>query len=469
MLLKIILGLITLSVFSFIPATAQTTNAAGKQEILDPEMMIGRWSGPLKVNDAVSLTLALNIFYDDKQSISATLDSVDQNAFGITVDPFSITDTMISGRVPSIGASFEFEITNGSLVGTFTQGIDLPLILERRDEAEAPKQKPQEAALVRDYIIEEVSFSGGADGVVLAGELTKPKGEGPFPAVVLITGSGPQDRDEALLGHKPFLILSDHLTNQGFAVLRYDDRGVGASTGDFATATTFDFADDAAAALTFLTTRSDIDPTRLGYIGHSEGGLVAPLAHKQKAANYAILLASPTEGFADTIIRQTSDILRINGETEDVIEARRIEQLESFEILSGKDSLESKESNLRSFLSETGLDSDEIDRQVLAAINPWFIEALDYNPIPDLEAMNIPVFGVFAETDLQVSAAVNAPTMEAALRHPKSKVVTLEGLNHLFQPSETGAPSEYATLDVTFDPSALLTVSTWVKNITQPD
>ncbi|MEM1390365.1 MAG: alpha/beta fold hydrolase [Pseudomonadota bacterium] len=468
MILKSVISLVACCMFAFTPVAAQVGNdadAAVQNNMVTEEALLGRWTGPLRVNAAVSLILALNVFKDNETGLSATLDSLDQNALGIVVDPFAMTDTKVTGLVPSIGASFEFELSNDALVGTFIQGSEFPLTLRKTDQVEEPQERPQEVALVRDYIIEEVSFAGGALDVVLAGEFTKPRGEGPFPAVVLITGSGAQDRNEALLGHKPFLILSDHLTNEGFAVLRFDDRGVAQSTGDFATATTFDFADDAAAALTYLKTRPDVDIDRLGYVGHSEGGLVAPLAHKTTAANFAVLLASPTESFAKTITRQTSDILRMNGASESVIKARRQEQEESFIILSGDGSLEEKETALRSFLAEKQIEQSEIDRQVLSAVNSWFITALNYDPIPDLEAMDVPVFGVFAETDLQVSAAANAPAMKASLTNPKSKVVTLEGLNHLFQPSESGAPSEYASIEITWDPGALEIISTWLKDV----
>ena len=257
--------------------------------------LAGSWLGPLKVG-VIELRLVLKISVDDAGKLSAKLDSIDQGAKDIPVDEVSFRDGTLTAEVKLIKGKFvgKLDADQQALVGTWTQGPQsLPLTL-KKTEGDVQLKRPQEPKPPFPYRAVDVQFDNATDHVTLAGTLTVPEGAGPFPAVILITGSGPQDRDEFLLGHRPFLVLADYLTRRGIAVLRYDDRGVAKSTGNFATSTTYDFKRDAAAAVDFLRTRPEIDAKRIGLCGHSEGGMIAPMVASEKPEVAFIVLMAGT-------------------------------------------------------------------------------------------------------------------------------------------------------------------------------
>ena len=231
--------------------------------------VVGTWHGSLEVPGA-SLPLVFHITETDG-SLSATMDSPAQGATGIPVDTVTFEDGHVSLSINAIAGGYEGDLVNDTLTGAWSQsGMSFDLTLERGEEGEVVMNRPQEPKPPFPYAVEEVRIASSAAGVTLAGTLTLPDADAPAPVVVLISGSGPQDRDEALMGHRPFLVLADHLTRHGVAVLRFDDRGIGESTGSFATATSVDFADDVVSVVEFLDGRSDVGP--IGLIGHSEGG-----------------------------------------------------------------------------------------------------------------------------------------------------------------------------------------------------
>jgi pimeloyl-ACP methyl ester carboxylesterase len=315
----------------------------------------------------------------------------------------------------------------------------------------------------RPYQIERIRFTGGS-GVTLAGELTMPTTGGPFKAVVLVSGSGPQDRNETVVGHRPFLVWSDHLTRAGLAVLRYDDRGVGESSGDYALATIQDFAKDAAGAVRWLATRSDILSDNIGIMGHSEGGYIAPAAAQHVPVAFMVFLAGPTKPLLpDVMTRQYIDILTSTGADASTISQTRRQIAKLTTILQGAGSVADKRAELNAYLIEE--DSTATDRKLLLDLwaTPWGVSAATYDPRPALHAFNGPVLAVFGSTDLQVSARDNAPQARQILRHPNSDVIVLDGLNHLFQPSQTGSIDDYPWIETTVDVKALTTVSAWIK------
>lgn len=321
--------------------------------------------------------------------------------------------------------------------------------------------RPQDP-VERPYKIETVQFAGGA-GVSLAGELTMPETDGAHKAIILISGSGPQDRNEALEGHSPFLVLSDHLTRSGYAVLRYDDRGFGESTGSFEGATLNDFAEDAAGAFRFLKSRQEIDPAAIGFLGHSEGGYIAPAAARLVEPAFMVFTAGPARPFLDVMATQTADIMRAQGNDEASI-AQTVTQLnEAKAILAKPVPVGEVRKNLDTYLMARGVEAD--DRQGLLDFytGPWGFVYATYDPAIALRAYSNPVLALFGEKDLQVSPKEEAPVMRGLLQHPKSRVEVFAGLNHLFQPTETGLPSEYGDIETTISPNVLSRISGWLS------
>ncbi len=314
----------------------------------------------------------------------------------------------------------------------------------------------------RRYKVESVRFAGGS-GVTLAGELTMPQVGGPFKAVVLISGSGPQDRNEALAGHKPFLVLSDHLTRAGFAVLRYDDRGYAESTGDYDTADLYDFADDAAGAFRYLESRAEIDDTAIGYIGHSEGGYIAPVAARQTDPDFMVFLAGAARPLLPYVVAtQTADLMRAEGADEALIDLATTQYQMGSAILAQKAPLSEVRENLDDYLASQGLGRRDRRAFLDQFATRWGVSYAAYDSSAALRALSNPVLALFGETDLQVSAKEEAPVMRASLRHPRSEVQVIPGMNHLFQPSQTGLPSEYSEIETTISVDVLNRISKWI-------
>jgi pimeloyl-ACP methyl ester carboxylesterase len=337
------------------------------------------------------------------------------------------------------------------------------------------------------YLVEDVHFVNG--DVTLAGTLTLPTTPGPHPAVVLVTGSGPQDRDETLGGGiaiKPFRLLADALTRAGVAVLRYDDRGVGQSTGDYASATISDFASDAEAAIHYLGGRDEIDPARIGLLGHSEGGLVAAmLGARHEGLAFIISLAGPGVSGRDVLRLQNRRVMEAEGASQEQIDAQlafidqlmtRVDDPKAMEELIYQTTLDQAKLLPPEERAKLG-DLEQYARSVarLAAeqtSSAWFASFLNYDPGPDWARTTVPVLGVFGGKDTQVDAAQNAPAMLAALLNGGNhdvEVVVLPEANHLFQRAMTGGPSEYTTLPAEFTPDLLPAIISWLdRHVTAP-
>ncbi len=319
--------------------------------------------------------------------------------------------------------------------------------------------------VVRPYHIEPVYFAGGP-GVTLAGELTMPSTGGPFKAAILISGSGPQDRNEEIAGHKPFLVLSDHLTKAGYAVLRYDDRGFAESSGSYQTADLNDFANDAAGAFRYLQSRPEIDPRNIGFIGHSEGGRIGPAAGRMVDPAFMVLLAGPARPLLpDVLATQTADVLRAEGASEANIQmaVRQVEQGSA--LLARPVPLPHIRQEMDQYLTAQGIEHGERQEILNLFATRWGVGYANDVPVRDLRALSIPVLALFGENDLQVSAKEEVPVMRSALRHPQSQVQVIDGVNHLFQPSETGLPSEYGAIETTVSPWVLTRISIWMGSL----
>ncbi len=445
--------------------TSPTPGEAGAQEA---PAVAGTWAGVLDTGGSGTLRLVFHLAPSADGSLGATMDSPDQGAFGIAAGPVVVAADLLRIEVPVVEGHYEGEIAAGGtrIEGTWNQGgMSFPLVLEpSEDTGPARPQEPEEPY---PYEAVDVRFDSEAEGVTLAGTLTLPPGDGPHPAVVLISGSGPQDRDETVFGHRPFLVLSDHLTRQGIAVLRYDDRGVAQSTGDISTAATPDFADDAEGAVRFLLGRPEIDPSHIGLIGHSEGALVAPIvANRSADVAFVVLLAGTGVNGEELLVMQLIAINRAMGVSEEITQQRSDLQKELLGLLAGAPDDSAAAERAREVLAGAGVTGQAADAQVAALQGPWMQYFLTYDPLPELRALNVPVLAMWGEKDAQVPPDGNRPQVDAALAASGNADVTsivLPGLNHLFQTADTGATTEYATIEETFSPVALDRISEWIR------
>ncbi len=445
------------------------------------------WEGKLKIS-VTSLRLVLKTFKNDDGTLGAYLDSPDQGAKNIPATSITMTEDSLKFAVQSIGASFAGKIYKDSslIKGTFTQRtLSLPLELKKIDKLTEIK-RPQEPKKPYPYNDEDVTFDNKSANITLAGSFTYPKGEGKFPAVVLVTGSGPQDRDETLGGginHKPFLVLADYLTRNGIAVLRYDDRGVAKSKGNFATATTADFATDAEAAVEYLKTRKEVDPKKIGVAGHSEGGLIAPMvAVNSNDVSYIIMLAGPGLPGKDILLLQGRLISKANGDKEEVIDKSMKLNEKIYDIILSEQDNSVAEKEIKTAYEEyyNTLGAEEkkeadtqrpiIEQNFKQLTSPWFRFFLRFDPRPTLESITVPVLALNGEKDLQVPPKENLTEIEKALKtggNKNFKTILLPNLNHLFQDCKTGAVSEYGQIEETFSPDAMKIIKDWILSVTK--
>ena len=445
---------------------------------LPDDRRLGAWSGRLELG-GTKLRVEFHVGTFDDGSLGASMRSPDQS-------PQPIPVTSVESREDG---GFRMEITNLRVVyegswsddgtvmeGRFTQaGVEVPLKLVRA-AAPKPRRRPQTPQPPFPYHTEDVRYRNDSAGIELAGTFTRPHEGGPFPVALLITGSGPQDRDETLLEHKPFLVIADHLTRRGIAVLRVDDRGVGGSTGSMATATSADFATDVHAGLDFLSERDDVDAARMGLIGHSEGGLIAPMvAAERSSVAFLVLLAGPGTDGATILDRQAALIARAGGASEEAIESNRELQQKMFAALREEEDLDVAAKRIRADLEEFAassgqqLDDPEVrsalQAQVTQSANPWFRFFVTYDPTETLRHVTAPVLAVNGALDLQVPATENLAAIEAALLEAGNEDVTVEewpNLNHLFQHCESGHPSEYLQIEETFSEEVLERIGGWI-------
>ncbi|RMG53550.1 MAG: alpha/beta fold hydrolase [Acidobacteria bacterium] len=439
----------------------------------------GLWQGTLDVG-GTTLRLVLNISTAPDGRLIGHLDSLDQGAMNLPIDRITFDGKRVRLEMKGLNAAYEGRLSeDGSdISGQWTQGgISLPLTFRRTDEAPTLR-RPQEPKKPYPYSEEEVIYENRRAGVKLAGTLTLPRSPGPFPAVLLITGSGPQDRNETVAGHRPFLVLADYLTRRGIAVLRVDDRGVGGSTGSVTDATSQDFAEDVLAGVAYLKRRPEIDPEQIGLIGHSEGGLIAPLAAiRSSDIAFIILMSAPGLPGEDILLLQAAAIAKASGASDDVIAINRAIQKRIFDMVKRSEADRLTEERLRedvmAFIAQLPEEQKNIARRFTATLNrqikmvltPWFRFFLTYDPRPTLKKVTCPVLVISGERDLQVPPRENLPAIVEALEgggNSDYQVVKLPGLNHLLQRCQTGLPAEYAKIEETINPVVLEIIADWI-------
>jgi alpha/beta superfamily hydrolase len=404
--------------------------------------------------------------------ITGTFDSLAEGIEGVPVTG-RIDGSAVELEIAEVDGRFGGGLSDdgSTLMGTLeVSGSELRVEFERREDRFA-FERPQTPEPPFPYESADVTFRNDEAGIFLAGTITRPAGPGPFPAVVLVSGSGPQDRDETMLGHRPFAVLADAFTRNGIAALRFDDREVGESRGTFAGSLPRDFASDAAAAVRFLAEQARIDPGAVGIVGHSEGGMIAPLVEVEYGGvAFLVLLAGPGVPGADVLVAQNRDLLAAEGLPASTIEAR----LDWLEPVIRLAATAASDEEVREFIDRQleGVDPALAampgvveDGEAVAAslLDPWMRAFLRFDPAVYLEGVDVPVLALIGELDVQVSAELNGPALEAALAgNPDASVMTLAGLNHLFQNATTGAIGEYVFLTETFDPGAIQLIVDWI-------
>lgn len=433
--------------------------------------------GTLK-ETAVELRLILHFSLSGTDSIRFTFDSPDQGAIGLPGGKVSVESDTVTAMAPIVKGYYKGVVINDTLItGKWYQsGRNYPMELTRAKQQEI-YIRPQEPVKPLPYRSEEVVFRNTVDNIDLAGTLTLPDGEGPYPAVVLISGSGPQDRDETIMNHKPFYVLSDYLTRNGIAVLRYDDRGTGSSKGNMNNATTLMLSDDAEAAVRYLLSRPEADKRNTGIAGHSEGGLIASIvAARNNDLAFVISLAGTAVPGKNLLLQQNRDILAASGTAPDLI-AGRLRYLEKiFDVIirepDPKKAVKEAIDWYNSELDKQGLASDqritkmtEFSQALVAVNNPWFRYFLGTDPADFWEKVKCPVLALNGTKDLQVRAEENLTALRTALRKGGNRDYTIRSmpaLNHLFQNCRSGSPAEYATIEETFAPEAMSLIAEWI-------
>jgi uncharacterized protein len=443
---------------------------------LPQEKLRAYWKGRL---DAI--VQKLDVAFRELEDGTVLFDSLTQKVGGFVAEK-TVDGNKITIEVPAIAAKFSGEVDEAgtTITGKWKQGLlPLSLTLERSDPATlkyVPPARPQTPHPPFPYDIEEVAVKNPqAAGVTLAGSLTLPQGHGPFPAIILISGSGPQDRDETIVDHKPFWVIADYLTRQGLAVLRFDDRGVGRSTGNFATATSFDFASDVTALVAFLRQHAKIDASRIALCGHSEGGLIAPMVAAADPEIAALVLLAGTGVNGEAILlSQARLIMQASGVPEAQISSQAEMQQVMIELARREPPLNkdafvaAARTALKKSLSEQQLSSKQTDQMIEQAAeqlnSPWFRTFLSYEPAEALAKIRCPTLVLNGELDLQVDPKLNIPAIEAAFQQSgftNYSVQVLPKLNHLFQTAITGNVTEYADIEETISPVALQAIGKW--------
>ena len=465
---------VTICFLAYLTITIASTNAALAQT--KSSTIDGSWLGKLKTQ-GVELRLVFNISKASDNTLKSTLDSPDQGAKGIPLGKTTWDGKSLNIEAANMAASFAGSMINDSTIdGTWTQaGVGYPIKMVKQSKV-LVLNRPQEPKPPFSYLAEEVTITNKKFGFNLGGTLTLPKGSGPFPSVVLITGSGQQNRDEEIFDHKPFLVIANYLTNRGFAVLRCDDRGVGKSKGSLVNVTSYDFSTDIQAAVDFLKGDKRIDGNKIGLLGHSEGGLIAQIvATERNDIAFIVSLAGPGIKGENILLDQNVVIPRLMGAPESEIESMAEMNKGMYKILEDENDNNKAQQQITIFLRDylTKQKETDIEEKITSIINGFPLRAYSWlryfllsDPSKYLEKIKCPVLALNGSKDVQVIAKSNLPAIEKSLKSNGNKDVTvieLKDLNHLFQHCKTGLTNEYGAVEETFSEEALQTIGDWLS------
>ncbi|HJX83806.1 MAG TPA: alpha/beta fold hydrolase, partial [Candidatus Angelobacter sp.] len=433
-----------------------------------PSDIDGDWYGSLDLG-ALKLRIVFHVT-NTEDGLTATMDSPDENLNGVRATTVTRNGESLKIELKRIGGVFEGKISQDvtTIAGNYSPqtGGTLPLLLKRaKNAAELERRRPQDPKKPYPYSEEQVTYQNKSAGVTLAGTLTLPPGKGPFPAVLLIAGSGPNDRDESLMGHRPFLVLSDYLTRKGIAVLRADKRGVAKSGGDYLTATTADFASDAEAGVAYLKSRPEIAPRKIGLIGHSEGGSIVPMiAARNPDVAFIVMMAGTGVSGLEILVEQSITVSEGSGASHERALQNSAKERELLTLVTQERDEAVLEKKLREKLS-ADVPPGQLDGAIKQITSPWVRFMLVYDPATELRKVKCPLLVLNGSKDIQVVASQNLPPIREALEASGNKdfeIDELPGLNHLFQTAKTGQPSEYPDIEETISPAVLEKITSWI-------
>jgi len=446
--------------------------------------VIGIWEG--KMNAGVELRMIFHFYKDEKNQMAATMDCPDQGIKDVKANSFKIENDSVYLEISQFHVKYSGKFIGDSIIiGNFEQGSSLPLTF-RKVKTVTEKKRPQTPVPPFPYITEDLVYQNADNTISYGATITIPQGKGPFPAVLLLTGSGQQNRDEEILGHKPFAVIADHLTRSGYIVLRVDDRGMGKTTGDVMSATTLDFAKDAATSIEYLKSRKQVDQSKIGLIGHSEGGMIAQiLGAERNDLRFIIMLAGPGENNIKLMEDQNKSILTKAGLTEEYINSylSLYRNFLSTILTSEQASIINDLTNVvdnwiaatpATIVKATTGISDETTK--MKFINqfrnqvdrPWFRYFLSYDPAANLKKIKANVLALNGSNDIQVVSKENLAAIEQALKQGTSagyEIKELPGLNHLFQECKSCTVAEYNQLEQTISPAVLQIITEWMKAV----
>lgn len=450
--------------------------------LLHAQDISGEWHGKINV---MGTELGFSFDFTKKDnSYSGKMNVPQQKAFGIPLSTVAFQDNLLTIRFDPAGMTYTGKLnTDNIFEGTFSQnGQNLPLNLGREKIEETKILRPQEPKAPFPYNMEEVTFENKKDKITLAGTFTYPKNEN-FPVVILISGSGPQNRNSEIFGHKSFWVIADYLTRNGIGVLRVDDRGVEQSQGDPSVATSYDFATDVEAAVAFLKNKNGVNSKKIGLLGHSEGGMIAPIvASKDKTINFIVLLAAPGIPCDQLLLEQSYLIGKASGMSEEELNKTKAINLSAYNLIKSEKSDAEVKKELEVIFEKLFSENPEFSKlseaekkqataqQVEPLISPWYRNFIRFNPQVYLEKVKCPVFVLNGEKDLQVPSTINTQGIQSALNKGGNKKVTVKQyptLNHLFQEAQTGLVEEYASIEQTFFPGALTDIKDWILTQTK--
>lgn len=425
----------------------------------------GTWNGNIEI-PMNKLPFVLHIS-NENNGLKATFDSPNQGGFGLEIPEIRFENNILYLKHPKMMMNYEGKLENNVINGTFTQGGQSFIL--NLTKGKFKRNRPQEPQPPFDYHSEDITFENKEDGINLAGTLTLPKGNGKFPAVVLVSGSGPNDRNEEIFGHKPFMVVADYLTKNGYAVFRYDKRGVAESEGDFPSATVFDFAEDTKSAIKYLKTRKEIDTEKIGILGHSEGGQVAQIiASEDGSLNFIILMAAPGIKGSDLLILQNDAFSKALGLPELTRALNKKLNEKTYEIIMQNDNKEKAEQELKEYYKTTvhykDLGDEELDDTIEGLYTEHIRQLLLFDPQDYLPKIKCNVLALNGAKDLQVTYIENiAGLAEGLAMQGNLETIVYRDLNHLFQPAQTGLPDEYGTIETTIEPKVLEDIVKWLN------
>lgn len=447
--------------------------ATAHSEMAVVEELLGNWQGVIGEG---LIDLGIGLSFDAADDLLIGRIAIPAQSFEGELAILEASASKLVARIVGIPgeATFDGQLSEDEIRGTFSQaGQELEFRLERTAEA-LSLRRPQEPERPLPYLEEDVSLQSG--DVTLAGTLTLPEGEGPFAAVLFISGSGAQDRDEAIAGHRPFLVLSDVITQAGLATLRFDDRGIGGSTGELTSSSYQDLVADILVGVDYLKHRTEIDPGRIGLFGHSEGGYLAPLAASvSEDIAFVIMMAGPAVPGLEVLLQQNRDILALAGSSEEAIE-QQLAFLETLATTLEREAYDEATELIEAQLLDTfaNLAEDErpteavqqlmISGQQASIATPYFRDFILYNPERGLRQLNVPLLALYGDLDIQVAWEANvAALQEITVDKADVTIEVFTGLNHLLQPALTGSLEEYAQIDMTVAPEVLELLTSWLQ------